>query len=66
MAKRVHRGRLQAQGDGLEASECWNQEEPLTKEKGLSLLERLRKKLSSKDRALRKKQFEGVALAPGL
>jgi len=53
--KQPHRGRLQAQGDGLESSECWNQEEPLTKEKGLSLLERLRKK-----------QFGDIALDPGL
>lgn len=56
--KKAHRGRIQAQGGGLEASESWHQEEPLSKQKGLNLLYRLRDRLSSKDRELRKKQFE--------
>jgi len=56
--KKKHRGRFQAQGDGLEASETWNQKEPLTKRKGLTLLNKLRNKLSDKDRELREKQFK--------
>lgn len=56
--KKAHRGRIQAQGGGLEASESWHQEEPLTKQKGLSLLQRLKNRLSAKDRELRNKQFE--------
>ena len=56
--KKAHRGRIQAQGGGLEASESWHQEEPLTKQKGLSLLQRLKNRLSPKDQELRIKQFE--------
>ncbi|MGK0366830.1 MAG: hypothetical protein ACI85O_003907 [Saprospiraceae bacterium] len=37
-----HRGRVQAQGGGLEKSESWSQDEPLSKEDGLSLLEKLK------------------------
>ncbi len=33
-----HRGRIQAQGDNLEESEAWSQEEPLTKDEGLESL----------------------------
>ena len=35
--KKTHRGRLQAQGGGLEASETWEQAEPLSKKAGLLL-----------------------------
>lgn len=59
MAKQAkHRGRLQAQGDGLEASETWEQMEPLSKDHGLSLLEKLKHKISSKDQQQRVRQFE--------
>lgn len=58
MSKKEHRGRIQAQGEGLEASESWAQDEPLTKKEGLSLLRKLKAKLSSKDRKKREKQFE--------
>ena len=58
MARKKHRGRFQAQGDGLEESESWNQDEPLTKKGGLSLLNKLKSKLSSKDRKMRELQFE--------
>ncbi|MDX1666929.1 MAG: hypothetical protein R3350_06860 [Saprospiraceae bacterium] len=58
MAKKKHRGRFQAQGGGLEESETWSQDEPLSKEEGFSLLDRLKEKLHSKDRELRKRQFE--------
>ena len=56
--RKTNRGRIQAQGDGLEESESWHQEEPLSKKDGLSLLDRLRNKLSPKDRKLREKQFD--------
>lgn len=56
--KKAHRGRIQAQGGGLEASETWHQEEPISKQRGLSLLQRLRKSLSAKDQDLRDKQFK--------
>ncbi|KAA3622600.1 MAG: hypothetical protein DWQ02_25755 [Bacteroidetes bacterium] len=57
MSKR-HRGRIQAQGDGLEESESWAQDEPLTKKEGLSILEKLKLKLKKSDYLLRKDQFE--------
>lgn len=55
---RKHRGRIQAQGGGLEASESWDQDEPLTKEEGLSLLRKLKEKLPRKEQKLREKPFE--------
>lgn len=58
MAKKKHRGRFQAQGDGLEESESWSQDEPLTKSAALRLLSRLKAKLSGKERARREKAFE--------
>ena len=57
MSKKEHRGRIQAQGEGLEASESWAQDEPLTAKKGLGLLRRLKKKISEADAAKREKQF---------
>ncbi|MCB0652324.1 MAG: hypothetical protein KDC85_13695 [Saprospiraceae bacterium] len=53
-----HRGRIQAQGNGLELSESWSQDEPLTKEKGLDLLERLKLRLNKKFFLEREEQFE--------
>lgn len=53
-----HRGRIQAQGGGLEASESWSQDEPLKISKARLLFRRLTAKLSPKDRAKRKKAFE--------
>ncbi len=58
MSKKEHRGRIQAQGGGLEESESWNQDEPLTRKDGLRLLNELKSKLSLKDREMREKQFE--------
>jgi hypothetical protein len=57
MAKK-HRGRIQAQGEGLEKSVSWAQDEPLTKQEGLSLLERLKKLLTKKEYERREKPFE--------
>lgn len=55
-----HRGRVQAQGGGLEESESWSQDEPLTKASGLGLLEKLWNKLSKHDQKVRKSQFESA------
>ena len=53
-----HRGRLQAQGENLEASEAWSQEEPLTKEKGIELLNDLKGKIPKKEAIIREKAFD--------
>lgn len=58
--KKIHRGRFQAQGDGLEESETWSQDEPLTKDDALNLLAKLRKKLTSKEFEKRKRSFKKV------
>ncbi|MEL7421713.1 MAG: hypothetical protein AAFN81_01925 [Bacteroidota bacterium] len=52
-----HRGRIQAQGDGLEKSESWSQDDPLTKEEGLSLLKRLWNSLTKKEKEAREKPY---------
>jgi len=39
----AHRGRIQAQGSGVEKSESWAKDEPLTYEEGLALIEELKK-----------------------
>ena len=44
-----HRGRIQAQGKNLEESESWSQDKPLTKDKGLEILEKLENKLPKKE-----------------
>ncbi|MEM9847636.1 MAG: hypothetical protein AAF847_07090 [Bacteroidota bacterium] len=46
--RKEHRGRWQAQGGGLKESESWAQEDPLSKEDGLKLLNKLREKISDK------------------
>lgn len=56
--RKEHRGRWQAQGDGLEASKSWAQDEPLSKEDGLNLLNELKDELSDRDRQKREKLFE--------
>jgi hypothetical protein len=53
-----HRGRIQAQGGGLEESEPWSQDTPLTKAEGLTLLSRLKNKLAKSDLEKREKAFE--------
>ncbi|MEM9888804.1 MAG: hypothetical protein AAF849_23110 [Bacteroidota bacterium] len=56
--RKEHRGRWQAQGGGLEESESWAQDEPLSKEDGLKLLNKLKEKISDKEREKREKLFE--------
>lgn len=58
MAEKKHRGRIQAQGDDLEESVNWAQDEPLTKQQGLELLSELKNKLSEKEFKKRAAQFE--------
>jgi hypothetical protein len=53
-----HRGRIQAQGENLEESVTWAQDEPLSKKDGLKLLELLKSKLSKKDLKKREQQFK--------
>lgn len=61
MAKRKHRGRIQAQGGGLEASESWAQDKPLKAKKGLSLLKKLKEKIPAKEAEKRAKEFDKAA-----
>lgn len=60
MLKKEHRGRIQAQGGGLEESESWNQDEPLTKKDGLRMLRKLKEKLPPKEVEKRKKAFQSA------
>jgi hypothetical protein len=53
-----HRGRIQAQGGGLEKSVSWSQDKPLSAKQGLSLLSRLVNKLTKKERADREKPIK--------
>lgn len=57
MDKKAHRGRFQAQGGGVEESESWSQDQPLSKSQGLQLLARLKARLPAKARGQRKKAF---------
>mgnify|MGYP005844676681 CR=1 FL=1 len=58
MSKFLNRGRFQAQGDGLEESENWAQDEPLSVEDALALLDTLQKKLKKEDAEIRQQAFE--------
>ena len=53
-----YRGRLQAQGGGLEESESWASDNPPTLKEGLSMLEKLKNKLSKKEQNNRQELFE--------
>ncbi len=53
-----HRGRFQAQGGGVEESECWAQEKPLSLSSALRLLAKLIGKLAFKDYEKRRNQFD--------
>ena len=52
-----HRGRIQAQGKELEASEAWSQNKPPTKNDGLTLLQKLKNKISKPEAQIREKAF---------
>ena len=49
----MHRGRIQAQGAGLEASVPWTQYYPPTSEEGLAMLEALKLQLTTKELGVR-------------
>jgi hypothetical protein len=57
MATKKHRGRIQAQGGGIEESESWAQDDPLTMEEGLTLLQKLKSKLSKWELKKREEKF---------
>ncbi|MGH1339236.1 MAG: hypothetical protein ACRBFS_24170 [Aureispira sp.] len=60
MAKKIkkHRGRIQAQGGGVEESESWAQDEPLKISKARLLFRLLIAKLSPKEQIKRQKAFD--------
>ena len=58
----VHRGRFQAQGGGIEESEPWNQDSPVTADRGHGLLNALAAKLSKREREVRQAQFDRAHL----
>ncbi len=53
-----NRGRIQAQGKKLEASEAWSQDKVLTKNEGLIKLNNLRNKISKNEAKIREKSFK--------
>ena len=53
-----HRGRIQAQGENLEASESWSQNDVPTKEDGLKMLDKLKNKITKKEAKIRKNVFK--------
>lgn len=55
--KPIHRGRIQAQGGGLEESESWARATPPTFSDIMGLIDRLEARLTPKDRRIREKGF---------
>lgn len=53
-----HRGRIQAQGGGLEESESWSSSTLPTKQEGLDLIDQLERKIPLAEAMIRKKAFE--------
>lgn len=53
-----HRGRIQAQGKGLEKSVSWSQDEPLTRQQGKTLLQQLKALLTTREHAERTEQLD--------
>ena len=52
-----HRGRIQAQGENLEASDTWSQNEPPTKTNGLTMFDKLKNKIPRGEARKREKAF---------
>ena len=52
-----HRGRIQAQGRNLEASESWSQNNPITKTEGMTMLEKLKNKIPNIEAKIRERVF---------
>ena len=57
-----HRGRIQAQGEKLESSEAWAQNEPLLKLEGLNLLEKLKNKIPKSEAKNREGAFKKATI----
>ncbi len=53
-----HRGRIQAQGGGVEESEKWALEKPPTWQEGISMLNNLEEKLSPREQENRQELFD--------
>ena len=54
----IHRGRIQAQGGGIEQSVAWMQEIPPTREEGLNMIDSLENQLTPSEAKIRTKAFE--------
>ncbi len=54
----MHRGRIQAQGDGLDESEAWSQDTPISHIDGCNKKLALKKKLSPKELRVRAGAFD--------
>ena len=54
----LHRGRIQAQGGGLEKSVAWSQETSPSVREGLAMIDELISQLSSVEYRIRAKAFE--------
>ena len=54
----LHRGRIQAQGGGLEESVAWSRATPPTVTEGLTMIDQLISQLSSAEYRIRAKAFE--------
>ncbi len=52
-----HRGRIQAQGDKIEASEAWSQNKPPTLKDGINMLKKLQLKIPKNEAKIRKIAF---------
>ncbi len=53
-----HRGRIQAQGEKLEESESWAQDEPPTINEAEKMVEKLKEKLNKKELKIRENAFK--------
>lgn len=58
MKKKTNRGRFQAQGQVLEQSEKWAQDDPIYHCEAKELIEKLKKKLKKRELEIRKKAFK--------
>jgi hypothetical protein len=56
----AHRGRIQAQGGGVEMSVSWSRQTPLTESEMMAMVEVLESKLTSAERGARVTAFEQV------
>ena len=52
-----HRGRIQAQGENLEASESWSKDDVPTKNDGFEMLDKLKNKIPRMEEKIRVKAF---------